>query len=82
MYKEAFIRTGIVQYEEHVLCACISIPVISNITIWMETQRQTNGDVITIGGQKPTLENSIEKDRITCYALMMLTAPITINPEN
>ena len=36
---------------------------------------------ITVGGQKPTLEDSIDKDRILCYAYMMLTAPLTINPE-
>ena len=44
-------------------------------------KRQTNGNTITVGGQKPTLENSIDKDRIVCYTYMMLTAPITINPE-
>ena len=41
---------------------------ISNITTRMETQRQTNGDVIKVSGQKPTLDNSIDMDRIACYA--------------
>ena len=31
----------------------------------MDTQQQTNGDVIMVDGQKPILDNSIEKDRIT-----------------
>ena len=45
---------------------------------------QTNDGTITVSGQKPTLENSIDKDRIACYTsctYMMLTVPITINPE-
>ena len=33
-------------------------------SMWMETQRQTNGHAITVGGQKPRLDNSINKDRI------------------
>ena len=45
-------------------------------------KRQTNGDMIMVSGQKPTLEKSIDKDRIVCYTYVMLTAPITINPEN
>ena len=31
---------------------------------WMETQWQTNGNAITVGGQKPTFNNSIDKDLI------------------
>ena len=31
----------------------------------MEIQWQTNSDAITIGGHKPKLDNSINKDRIT-----------------
>ena len=30
----------------------------------VETQQQTNGNAITVYGQKPVLDNSIEKDRI------------------
>ena len=30
----------------------------------METQRQTNGDAIMVGGQKPMLNNSIDRDWI------------------
>ena len=37
---------------------------IINFTVWMETQRQTNGDAITVGGWKPELDNSIDKDQI------------------
>ena len=48
---------------------------------WWILKRQTNGDTITVGGQKATLENNIDKDWTVCYACMMLTAPITINPE-
>ena len=33
-------------------------------TVWMETQRQTNSEAITVGGQKPMLDNSMDKDRI------------------
>ena len=33
----------------------------------METQWQTNGNVTTVGDQKPMLDNSIEKEWITCY---------------
>ena len=33
-------------------------------TAWMETQHQTNSDAIPVGGQKPMLDNSIDKDRI------------------
>ena len=37
---------------------------IISFTAWMETQRQTNGIAITVGGQKPMLDNSI--DRVDC----------------
>ena len=37
-------------------------------TAGMETQQQTNSNVITVGGQKPLLDNSIDKDWIACYA--------------
>ena len=47
----------------------------------LRLKRQTNGNTITVGGQKPTLENSIDKDQVVCYASMMLTAPVTINSE-
>ena len=30
----------------------------------MKTQRQTNDDVIMVGGQKPMLDNSIDRERI------------------
>ena len=30
----------------------------------METQQQTKGNAITIGGQKPKLDNSTDKDQI------------------
>ena len=30
---------------------------------WVETQRQTNASAITVDGQKPVLDNSIEKDQ-------------------
>ena len=33
-------------------------------TAWMETQRQTNDDAITVGGQNPMLVNSINKNWI------------------
>ena len=46
----------------------------------METQRQTNGDVIMVGGQKPMLDNSIDRDGSLSMP-MMLIVPITINPE-
>ena len=36
-----------------------------NSTTKMETQQQTNGDAITVGGQKPKLDNSRNKDQIT-----------------
>ena len=35
-----------------------------------------------VDDQKPMLDNRIENDRISYYVKMMLTAPITINPEN
>ena len=31
---------------------------------WMETQRQTIGDAIAVGGMKPMLDDSIDTDRI------------------
>ena len=31
----------------------------------VETKRQTNSNAITVKGQKPMLDNSIEKDQIT-----------------
>ena len=34
---------------------------------WMETQGQTNGDAITVGGQKPMFDKSINRDQITQY---------------
>ena len=34
----------------------------------METQWQTNGDAITICGQKPMLDNSIDRDQISYSA--------------
>ena len=34
----------------------------------METQQQTNSNVITVDGQKPTLDNSIDGDWINYYA--------------
>ena len=37
---------------------------ISFSTVWMETQQQTNGDAIMVGGQKPKLDNGIDKDWI------------------
>ena len=30
----------------------------------MESQQQTNGNAITVGGQKPILDNSMGKDQI------------------
>ena len=44
-----------------------------------DSNDKPTGDTITVGGQKPTVENRIDKDRIVCYAYMymMLTAPIT-----
>ena len=36
---------------------------------WMETQTQTNGNAITVAGQKPMLDNSMDKDRIAIWAL-------------
>ena len=30
----------------------------------METQWQTNGDAIKVGGQKPLLDNGMDKDQI------------------
>ena len=36
----------------------------STFTVWMETQWQNNGDAITVGGQKPMLDNSMDKDWI------------------
>ena len=33
-------------------------------TAGIETQRQTNGDAITVGGQKPMSDNSIDRDWI------------------
>ena len=38
--------------------------VLTKQNAWVETQQQTNGNVITIDGQKPMLDNSIEKDQI------------------
>ena len=38
---------------------------LSNFTAWMETQRQTNGDAIPVGGQKLVLDNSIDRDWMT-----------------
>ena len=35
-----------------------------NFAAWMETLRQTNGDAITVNGQKPILDNSMNKDRM------------------
>ena len=35
-----------------------------NFTAWIETQQQTNGNAIMIGGQKPMFDNSIDKNRI------------------
>ena len=34
----------------------------------VDTQRQTNGNVITVDGQKLMLDNSIEKDQIAYSA--------------
>ena len=34
---------------------------INNNTMWMEIQRQTNSDAITVDGQQPVLDNSIER---------------------
>ena len=42
----------------------ISTVRVINFTVWMETQRQTNGDTITTGGQKPKLDNSVANYRI------------------
>ena len=36
----------------------------TNFAAWMETQRQTNDDAITVGGQKPMFDTSTDKDRI------------------
>ena len=33
----------------------------------MKTQRQTNGDVITVDGQKPVLANSMDRERVAYY---------------
>ena len=49
------------------------------LNVWIESQRQTNCDAITGGGQKPMLDNNIGKDRIAYIVYLMLT--ITINPE-
>ena len=34
----------------------------------METQRQTNSDAITVGGQKPMLDKCTDRDWIAEYA--------------
>ena len=48
-------------------------------------EQQTNGGAIIVDGQKPMVDNCVDKGRIiysVYYAQMMLTAPITINPKN
>ena len=42
-------------------------------------KRQTKGNAITIGNEKPMLDNNINRDRIAVH--QMLTIPATINPE-
>ena len=37
----------------------------------VETQRQTNGNAITVDVQKPMLDNSIEKDKYNITNILM-----------
>ena len=52
---------------------------IVNFTAWMETQRQTKGGAITVVGQKPILDNTVDRTGLLS-TLMMLTAPINNQP--
>ena len=52
-----------------------------NFTLWMKTQRQTNGNAITIGGQKLMLDNILYGQGLDRLVHLMLTVPITIIPE-
>ena len=35
---------------------------------WIKTQGQTNGNTITVDGQKSILDNSVDKNQIALYA--------------
>ena len=54
---------------------------IAIITTWVETQTTNQRPYDHGRWPEANAGDSIDKDRIVCYAYMMLTAPITINPE-
>ena len=45
----------------------ISHMMLNNFSAYMETQRQSNGNAIMVGGQKPMLNNGINRDQIAYY---------------
>ena len=49
----------------------VSVPVSLSVslTTYMEVQRQTDDNAITVGGHKPVLDNNIDRDQFVCHAI-------------
>ena len=53
------------------VCLFVSLPASLSVslTTYMEVQRQTNDNAITVGGHKPVMDNSIDRDQFVCHAI-------------